>query len=37
MDKYEKARYIEESKAKTKKKKVIKEKVEEPKKSKLAE
>jgi hypothetical protein len=34
MDKYEKARYIEEQKAKAKKKKVVKE---EPKKSKLAE
>jgi len=37
MDKYEKARYIEALKTKTKKKKVAKEKVEEPKKSKLAE
>ncbi len=37
MDKYEKARYIEDLKAKTKKKKVVKEKIEEPKKSKLEE
>lgn len=37
MDRYEKARYIESLKAKAKKKKVVKEKVEEPKKSKLAE